>query len=458
VTLRAILGLAGLNGAYAVLGTALLWAIRGLPRWSDVLRLAGLGYLLGLASFGVVWTQLLVVGVPLDGRTLVLSLVLGTAAAAGAAVLLRRERPHGLGDPARHASTGGVLVTAVGIALAALLLEAMFRSARLQSLQAYDAWAFWVPKAKAIYYFGGLDHQLFTTLANPTYPPLVPILDAAAFHAMGSADVSSFHLQYWFLVVGATAAVAGCLYRHVPAWLLWPSLLLVLTVPRMASGLLVPQADVLVDVLFVVGVLLLVLWLRDARGWRLAAVAVLFAGAGLTKREGLLFAAAALGVGLAASFGRCRAVWPRLLAVAALVAVAALPWRLWYARQGIGGEAPSDAGAGGSVDRMLDALRLSFDVLFDTTLWSVVPIVALVAVGAAFVWGDRRVAAYLAAVLALVFLGGAWVTYAFRELPITADESLNPIVRYTGAIVLLAAVATPLLLGSVWRSGPEERP
>jgi hypothetical protein len=458
VTLRAILGLAGLNGAYAVLGTALLWAIRGLPRWSDVLRLAGLGYLLGLASFGVVWTQLLVVGVPLDGRTLVLSLVLGTAAAAGAAVLLRRERPHGLGDPARHASTGGVLVTAVGIALAALLLEAMFRSARLQSLQAYDAWAFWVPKAKAIYYFGGLDHQLFTTLANPTYPPLVPILDAAAFHAMGSADVSSFHLQYWFLVVGATAAVAGCLYRHVPAWLLWPSLLLVLTVPRMASGLLVPQADVLVDVLFVVGVLLLVLWLRDARGWRLAAVAVLFAGAGLTKREGLLFAAAALGVGLAASFGRRRAVWPRLLAVAALVAVAALPWRLWYARQGIGGELPSDAGAGGSVDRMLDALRLSFDVLFDTTLWSVVPIVALVAVGAAFVWGDRRVAAYLAAVLALVFLGGAWVTYAFRELPITADESLNPIVRYTGAIVLLAAVATPLLLGSVWRSGPEERP
>ena len=457
MTARAILGLATLNGAYAVLGVTLLWAIRGLPRWSDVIRLAGLGYLLGLASFGVVWTQLLVVGVQLDGWALVLSLVLGTAAAASAAVILGRERPRGFGDPARHASAGAVLVTASGIALAGLLLEGMFRSARLQSLQAYDAWAFWVPKAKAIYYFGGLDHQLFTTLANATYPPVVPILDAAAFHAMGSVDVSTFHLQYWFLVVGATAAIAGCLYRHVPAWLLWPSLLLVLAVPRIAAGLLVPQADVLVDVLFVVGVLLLVLWLRDGRGWRLAAVAVLLAGAGLTKREGLLFAAAALGVGLAASFGRRRALWPRLLAVAALVAVAALPWRLWYSRQGIGGEAPSDAGAGGSVDRMLDALRLSFDVLFDTTLWSVVPIVALVAVGAAFVWGDRRVAAFLAAVLGLVFLGGAWVTYAFRELPITADEALNPIVRYTGGIVLLAAVATPLLLASVWRSGPEER-
>jgi hypothetical protein len=346
----------------------------------------------------------------------------------------------------------------VGVALTGLLLEVLFRAARLQGLQAYDAWAFWVPKAKAIYFFGGLDHQVFTTFANPNYPPIIPILDAAAVHAMGSADVTTFHLQYWFLVVGATAAIAGCLYRHVPAWLLWPSLVLVLSVPRIASGLLVPQADVLVDVLFVVGALLLALWLRDGGGWRLAAAAVLLAGASLTKREGLLFAAAALAVALGASYGRHRLAWPRLLAVAAVVAAAAVPWRLWYRSNGIGGEAPADAGAGGSLDRMLDALRLSFDVLFDTTLWSVVPVVALVAVGAALVWGDRRLAAYVAVLLGLVFLGGAWVTYAFHELPITAEESANPIVRYTGAVVLLSAVATPLLLASVWRSGPEERP
>jgi hypothetical protein len=272
---------------------------------------------------------------------------------------------------------------------------------------------------------------------------------------MGSADVTTFHLQYWFLVVGATAAIAGCLYRHVPAWLLWPPLVLVLTAPRVDAGLLVPQADVLVDVLFVVGALLLALWLRDGRGWRLAAATLLLAGAGLTKREGLLFAAAALGVALGASYGRYRVAWPRLLAVGAAVALAALPWRLWYRSNGIGGEGPADAGAGGSLDRMLDALRLSFDVVFDTTLWSVVPVVALVALGAALVWGDRRLAAYLAALLGLVFLGGAWATYAFRELPITAQESANPIVRYTGAVVLLSAVATPLLLASVWRSGTE---
>ena len=77
---------------------------------------------------------------------------------------------------------------AAGVALIGLLLEALFRSARLQSLQAYDAWAFWVPKGKAIFFFGGLDERLFTSLPGPTYPPLVPILDAAAFHAMGGVD------------------------------------------------------------------------------------------------------------------------------------------------------------------------------------------------------------------------------------------------------------------------------
>ena len=55
----------------------------------------------------------------------------------------------------------------------------------------------------------------------------------------------------------------------------------------------------------------------------------------------------------------------------------------------------------------------------------------------------------------LLFAGGVWSTVGFPELAITADESGNPIVRYTGSIVFLAAVAVPLLLASVWR-GREE--
>ena len=43
------------------------------------------------------------------------------------------------------------------------------------------------------------------------------------------------------------------------------------------------------------------------------------------------------------------------------------------------------------------------------------------------------------------------MTYSYADIPITANEALNPIVRYTGALVVLAAAAMPLLLASAWR-------
>ena len=439
--------LVALNLGYAVMGTVFVWAVRGMPRWSDVARLCGLGYLVGVAAFGVLWTELLVLGVPFGRWQVVATLVLGTGLSATVGAWRLMPLPQRTSS-APSGTTTSLLVTAVGIALVGLLFEAFFRSARLQSVQAFDAWAFWIPKAKAIYFFGGFDEQIFTVSAGPTYPPLLPILDATAFHAMGSADVVTLHLQFWFLVLGGTVAVAGCLARHVPAWALWPSLLLVLTVPRFGEELMAPQADVLVDLLFVVGVLLLALWLEDGRGWRLCPVTLLLAGAALTKREGLLFAGVALVVAFVAAWPERRRAWPPLAAVTALVIVAAVPWRLWYRSHGIGGEAPSDVGGSGSADRAWDALRLSVDVLFDSSLWSVLPFALVLALAIAFAWGSRRQAAFLGAVTALVLLGGAWVTYSYTDLAVTADEALNPIVRYTGAIALLVAVAMPLLLSS----------
>ena len=39
-------------------------------------------------------------------------------------------------------------------------------------------------------------------LPEQSYPPLVPALEAAAFHFMGAPDVVTLHLQFWFLLVG----------------------------------------------------------------------------------------------------------------------------------------------------------------------------------------------------------------------------------------------------------------
>jgi hypothetical protein len=446
VTVRALAGLAALNLAYALVGLSILWGLRGFRTWGVVLRLSGLGYLLGVAAFGVLWTALLVAGLTFGGIEVAMSLLVLGAAGAVTGLVRGSAIPHGI-DRAR--ATPMVIVSAVGIALAGLYLEALLRTARLQSLQAYDAWAFWVPKGKAIFLFHGLDEHVFTTTPNAPYPPLQPILDAAAFHAMGGADVVTLHVQFWFLVAGAVAAVAGLLHRHAPAWIVWPSLLLVLVVPRFQERLLVPQADILVDVLVVVAALLLALWLRDRAGWRLAAAAVLLAGAVNTKREGILFAAAVLVVAFAVSRPRS---WPWLAVTSLAVGLAILPWRIWAERHDISAGTPSSF----SDDRLADAMQLSFEVLYSTARWSVVPLVATIALAAAAVWGDRRLAAYIGLLGLLLFAGGVWSTVGFEELTLTADESGNPIVRYTGALVLLAAVALPLLLCSVW--GRDEGP
>ena len=235
-------------------------------------------------------------------------------------------------------TTLALLVTAAGVALVGLLLEALFRAARLQSLQAFDAWAFWVPKAKALYFFEGLDEQVFTTSAGPTYPPLLPIVDAAAFHAMGSVDVVTLHLQFWFLLLGAVAALAGCLYRHVPAWLLWPSLLVVLVVPRFGERLLTPQADVLVDVFFVVAALLVALWLDDRRG--VAARGRRGAPRRRDADEARGHPASPPSSSRRGSSRRGaarRRAWPLLGAVALVVVAAAVPWRLWYRARDVSG-------------------------------------------------------------------------------------------------------------------------
>ena len=83
------------------------------------------------------------------------------------------------------------------------------------------------------------------------------------------------------------------------------------------------------------------------------------------------------------------------------------------------------------------------------------PVVATIALGAALVWGDRRLAGYLALLGLLFFAGGVWSTAGFPELAINADEGGNPIVRYTGSMIFLAPVALPLLLTSVWRAGED---
>ncbi|MCZ7589063.1 MAG: hypothetical protein M5U27_09475 [Gaiella sp.] len=446
MTVRALLGLVVLHAGFLGAGTAVLFALGGLGYRREAVRLAGLSYLLGISVLGIAWTCLLAAGVPFGLVTVVVTI--GLAAAAG--VVVGRGRGLALADGAPIVARRALLVGAAGVALVGLYLEVLFRSARLEGLYSFDGWAFWVPRGKAIYYAGGFDPDVFAAVPHASYPPVVPILDAAAFHAMGSADVVTLHVQYWLFALGFLAAVAGLLVRRVPAWILWPSVALVLVLPRMRASLLAAQADYLLDYLVVTAAILLLLWLSERRPWQLHAAALLLACGAIVKREGLVLAGCVLAGAAVASWRSRRWAWPRLAAVAAVAAVATVPWQLWYRAHGIRGE----LGSGGSHElfsrRTLDSLRLAVDVLAGSGRWSVVPTIGLVAVVLAAVWGRRSHAAFAGVAVGLLTLAGASTSVVFPDIGVTADEAVNPIVRLTGGTVLLVACLTPLLLAGVW--------
>jgi hypothetical protein len=461
VTVPSLLGLAVMNLFALAVGAGLLWGLRGWRTWWELARLAGLAYMLGVAALGVVLTLVLVVGVPFSLATILLSgLVLATAGL-GAGLRLRRPRPV-LGPGPRRIGLGGAALAALVI----VYLEALFRAARLSGLYAFDAWSFWVPKAKAIYFFGGLDEQFFSELPNSTYPPLVPTIEATAFHFMGSADVVTLHVQFWFLLAGFVAAVAGLLATRVPPVLLWSFVLLALVSPRVVGRTLEPQADFTLDYLFALAALLVALWLTERRPWQLASATLFLGATMLTKREGQLLAACVVAAALAASWREWRTAWPRLVLASACAFAIALPWRVWYVSHDLTGEFPESGVTGllDNLDRAWPSLQSVLSSAFDAGLWTVVLPLVITAIALAFIAGARVLPVYAALVYGLALAGFTWAVWSFTELevPIEQDEAINPVVRLTASLVVLSAALAPLLLAAAWRGTdravrPEER-
>jgi hypothetical protein len=65
-------------------------------------------------------------------------------------------------------------------------------------------------------------------------------------------------------------------------------------------------------------------------------------------------------------------------------------------------------------------------------------------------------AVFFGAVVVLVTLGGAWITWAIPELEITEELGANPIVRFMGAATLSCVAAAPVLLASAWSYATSE--
>ena len=454
MTIRAIAGLTALNFFVLIVGGCVLFGMHRLRTWWEVLRLGGVAYLLGVASFLVALTLELVAGIPLGVVSIALT---GLALGLGGLLVGRRrgfEAPSA--EPGNAIRVYPSLFGAVLVAALLVYLEALFRPGRLSGL-GWDVWASWVPKAKAIYFSGGVDPRLFASLPGPSYPPGLPALHAAAFHAMGSADAVTLHLQQWFLVVGFAGAIAGLLAPRVRSWILLPLLLLLLLMPDLRNRATDLYADTPLGYLLAASALLVLLWVVDGESWKLWAATLLLGGAMLTKREGILFAVCILFAGLVASFRERRHAWPRLAAAGVVAFALAFPWRIWFMANDIPSDAPESGYLGvlHHLDRLWPSLRLVVSTAFDYELWLLVPTLAVVSAVLAFLAGFRREAVFAATLLATSVVGSAWTYWSNPSLEISrADGLVN---RVVGSPLLMVGVLLPLLLELSWRGRAEAR-
>jgi hypothetical protein len=448
VSAHSISGLLAFNLFLVAVGAAVLFGARGWDSWNELFRLSGFAYLLGVAVTGVLLVIELVGGLDLS-----LLSILATGLGVGAvAVFAGRALGHSL-PPARRLSGRISLTAALFGGLAIVYSEALFRSGRLAGLYEFDGWSFWVPKAKAIYFFGGLDHQFFAQLPGPSYPPLVPALEAAAFRFMGSPDVVTVHLQFWFFFIGFLGALVGLLSPRVSPLFLWPPILLLAVTPHVLGYALQEQGDFLLDEFFALAVLLIALWLVESRPWQVGSAALFSAAAMSTKREGYLLAGCIALAALAASSHRARLLWPSLLLAGGAAVVLTIPWRVFLVVRDLstGGAEAGGLGLFAHADRAWPSLRLAVSAMFDYDIWLVVAPLLLLATVAVAIAGVTRLAVYAALLFGLSIATFTWVTWAFPSLPITKEAALNPIVRLTGSLAFASTALLPTLLAAAWR-------
>lgn len=445
-----VLGVLVLNLLFLLAGSGILWGVRGWATWREWAMLGGVAYMSGLCGVSVLATL-----VPIYGGSLSAVVILGLVAGvgvAGVAVGVAKRRPLPKPPTSRAAPD---LATILLAALTFGLLLLFFRVARIQPMTSWDAWGFWMTKAKAIYYFGGIDTSIFRQ-TWPSYPILVPTLAAMSFRFMGAADTTALGVQWWLLGAGFVCATAGLLRRVAPPRVTWLFLALFVTVPQFDDRLLERTADWPLDLLFGVAACTLLVWILTRERWLLVVLCLSVSAVMVTKREGQLLAACLLLAGAVSAGLRERRVWLTMVAVAAVAYLPGIPWRIWWTSRHL----PADTPSGGLLHATFSGLReapqafhLVAQLAFDYHLWLGASPLALVAALCCLTQPSRRAAVFFLLVFGLVFVGWAWENWAFvaEGFPITPDPSLNPTNRTVASLVVLSVVAGPVLVGNLLR-------
>jgi hypothetical protein len=434
-------------------GLAVLDALGLVRSGRDALRYSGLALVVGWASVGVAESWALVVGAPL-ARWVIAPICFALAAIA----LSIRQRVPGrrlrlVGESRPWSSVAVAAAAIVFVQLAALLWRTATQGAPLQ----WDAWAFWLPKARSIFEFGGLDTGVggFTSFASPSYPPLVPALDASVFAFTGNSQASPLAVQEWLIAVAFFGALWSLLAVRVRPAILWPCLALLASLPNFTAMVGSSLGDEPLMLLLGLGSACAALWLleRDARYAALAAI--FLAAAALAKNEGMP-PALVLGLTMVAVARGRRRLAPTLVLLAPLAAYA--PWRIWIRSQGLPvstdyrlSDLLHPGLLGDRIGRLSYAAHALPVHLFSRQQWLIaVPLMLIAALLAA----RRRPALSLLALASVgTVVAGLLAVYWIGSRPVTWYV-LTSVDRVLASAVVMSVVFLPLLLGEASRRDP----
>ena len=441
-------GIVLLDLLYAAVGAAVLAGL-GIARSTRAALLhAGLALIVGWALVGTAASMLLTAGL----AAAVWQILLAAALPAAAALFLARRVP---ARPARLLGSARGVQTWLAVAGAAVLvvyLEALFWRSRFSQPAAWDVWSFWLPKAKSIVYFGGLDTSVggFTSFANSDYPPFAPAVESLTFRFAGDVRTDVLPMQHWVLAAGFFAALAVLLARRVPQWILWPSLSLLALMPGFTRLVGSSLADEPLAMLIALAGVCGALWLLDDDPRLVALAGVFMIAATLVKNEGLLYALL-IAVLLALLAGRRRMLVPAALGGAAVLAI--LPWKLWLSAHDVPRNAAYDPGdllrpgyLADRSERLWTALHDVPGYFLSWDAWLLALPLAL-ALAAVLVRTRPRLSAFVLGTVAVGFAGNLVVYWVSRDpidwyISTTADRTSATLAVFCAAVIpLLAAEA-----------------
>jgi len=449
--LNEYVGIVLLDVVYLLVGAALVVGLGFARALRSFLPYTGLALVVGWALVGSAEALLLTAGLSGSGAEAIAAAAVLTVAALALTRVVRPRAVRFVPTP-RGALTW---LAAGGLAVTLLELAALLRRALYDQPLAWDAWSFWLPKAESIVYFHGIDTSPggFTSFTNSDYPPFAPAVESLTYRFAGRVDNGILPLQHWVICAAFVGALAVLLARRVPAWVLWPSLALLLLMPSFNHLLGSSLGDEPLSMAVALGAVTAALWLLEADD-RLAVLCSAFlVAATLLKNEGLLYALL-IALLLAATARGRRIVVP--VALAAVSVAAIVPWKIWLRANDIPRNPAYDPHdllryhyLAERISRLGVAIREMPPYFFSWGAWLLALPLALVLAAVVV----RRRPALAAFVLGAVAVPFAWylVEYWITTFPIHWNIRTSAD-RTSASLAVLCAAVTPLLAAEALRS------